>query len=65
MSDIRKVAVCGAGGTMGAGIAMVAARAGFQTICFDKSADGLARSRRTAEKFFGGSVQKGRMTQES
>lgn len=50
---------------MGAGIAMVAARAGFQTICFDKSADGLARSRRTAEKFFGGSVQKGRMTQEA
>lgn len=65
MSDIRKVAVCGAGGTMGAGIAMVAARAGFQVICFDKSADGLARSRKVAEKFFGGSVQKGRMTQDA
>jgi len=28
MSEIRTVAVCGAGGTMGAGIAIVAARAG-------------------------------------
>ncbi len=30
---IETVGVCGAGGTMGAGIAIVAARAGFRTLC--------------------------------
>lgn len=65
MSTIKKVAVCGAGGTMGAGIALVSARAGFETICFDMSADGLARQRQAAAKFFGGSVAKGRITQEA
>ncbi|MDN5843787.1 MAG: 3-hydroxyacyl-CoA dehydrogenase NAD-binding domain-containing protein [Alcaligenaceae bacterium] len=62
MTVIKKVAVCGAGGTMGAGIALVAARAGFETICFDQSADGLARSRKAAQKFFDKSVQRGRMS---
>lgn len=61
---IKTVAVCGAGGTMGAGIAMVAARAGFETICFDQSAEGLSRSMQSADKFFVGSVAKGRMSQE-
>ena len=64
MSDIRTVAVCGAGGTMGAGIAIVAARAGFDTICFDMAEAGLARQRAAAEKFFGRSVEKGRMSAE-
>ncbi|HUH40177.1 MAG TPA: 3-hydroxyacyl-CoA dehydrogenase NAD-binding domain-containing protein [Castellaniella sp.] len=61
---IKKVAVCGAGGTMGAGIALVAARAGFETICFDQSGDGLARSRAAARTFFEKSVQRGRMLAE-
>jgi len=65
MSTIKKVAVCGAGGTMGAGIAIVAARAGFETVCFDKSAEGLARSRKSTEKFLAGAVAKGRLTQEA
>lgn len=64
MSTIRKVAICGAGGTMGAGIAMVAARAGFETVCFDMSAHGLARSRAMAEDFFSKSVARGRMSAE-
>lgn len=64
MTDIRKVAICGAGGTMGAGIALVAARGGFETVCFDMSAEGLARSRKAAETFFGKSVERGRMTAE-
>ena len=63
-TTIRKVGVCGAGGTMGAGIALVAARGGFETVCFDLSADALARQRKAAEKFFGRSVEKGRMSQE-
>lgn len=61
MTAIRKVAVCGAGGTMGAGIAIVAARAGYETICFDRSADGLAHSRKATAKFFDKSVERGRM----
>lgn len=64
MTSIRKVAVCGAGGTMGAGIALVAARAGFDTCRFDLSAEGLQRSRGAAEKFLDRSVEKGRMSRE-
>ena len=60
---MKKVGVCGAGGTMGAGIALVAARAGFETVCFDLSADALARQRKAAGKFFGKSVEKGKMSQ--
>lgn len=63
MNAIKTVAVCGAGGTMGAGIAIVAARAGYQTICFDQSAEGLRRSRQAAEKFLRGAAAKGRMTE--
>ncbi len=63
-STIKKVGVCGAGGTMGAGIALVAARGGFETLCFDLSADALARQRKAAEKFFDRSVERGRMSQE-
>ncbi len=49
---------------MGAGIALVAARAGFDTICFDMSADGLARQTKAAQGFFGKSVDRGRMSAE-
>lgn len=63
-STIRKVGVCGAGGTMGAGIALVAARGGFETVCFDLSPDALARQRKAAAKFFDRAVEKGRMSQE-
>lgn len=63
-TSIKTVAVCGAGGTMGAGIALVAARAGFRTLCFDMQAAGLAASRKRAERFFDKSVERGKMTQE-
>ncbi|MDF2434628.1 MAG: 3-hydroxybutyryl-CoA dehydrogenase, partial [Mucilaginibacter sp.] len=63
MTSIRKVAVCGSGGTMGSGIAIVAARAGFDTVCFDRSAPGLATSRAATEQFFAKSVERGRMTE--
>lgn len=62
---IKTVAVCGAGGTMGQGIAIVAARAGFNTISFDMSAEGLERSRRQTEGFFSKSVGRGKMTEEA
>jgi 3-hydroxybutyryl-CoA dehydrogenase len=63
-TSIKTVAVCGAGGTMGAGIALVAARAGFRTLCFDMQAAGLAASRKRAERFFDKSVERGKMTKE-
>ena len=62
MSDIRKVGVCGAGGTMGAGIAIVAARAGYETVCFDTSADALGRARAQTDGFFGKSVERGKLS---
>ncbi len=62
MSAIRTVAVCGAGGTMGAGIAIVAARAGFPTICHDVDGEALARARKQTEAFFAQSVERGKMS---
>ncbi|MEK9722914.1 MAG: 3-hydroxyacyl-CoA dehydrogenase NAD-binding domain-containing protein, partial [Rhodospirillaceae bacterium] len=63
-TTIKTVGVCGAGGTMGAGIAIVAARAGFATVCFDTAADGLARAKAQTEGFFGKSVERGKMAAE-
>jgi 3-hydroxybutyryl-CoA dehydrogenase len=65
MTTIKKVAVCGAGGTMGAGIALVAARAGFETVCFDQSEQGLTRTRQAARQFFEKSVQRGKMSEDA
>ena len=62
MSEIRTVAVCGAGGTMGAGIAIVAARAGFSTICYDVAMPALDRAARQTDGFFAKSVQRGKMS---
>ena len=63
-SNIKKIAVCGAGGTMGAGIAIVAARAGIETICYDMAAPGLERARAQAGSFFTKSVERGKMSEE-
>lgn len=59
--SIQTVGVCGAAGTMGAGIVIVSARAGFRTIAFDKSAEALARASRNTAAFFDRSVQRGKM----
>jgi 3-hydroxybutyryl-CoA dehydrogenase len=64
MTDIRTVGVCGAGGTMGAGIALVAARAGFRTISYDVAAEALARSAKEAAAFLGKSVERGKLSPE-
>lgn len=60
MSDIRTVGVAGAG-TMGAGIAIVAARAGFKTIVFDERQDALDRARSQTEAFLRKSEEKGKL----
>jgi len=60
--QIRTVGVAGAGGTMGAGIAIVAARAGFRTIAYDVEAAGLERARKQTEGFLARSVERGKLT---
>jgi 3-hydroxybutyryl-CoA dehydrogenase len=62
-TTIKTVGVCGAGGTMGAGIAIVSARAGFKTICYETSEQALARAGQQTENFFGRSVERGKMTE--
>ena len=64
MTAIRKIGVCGAAGTMGAGIAIVAARAGYDTVCHDVDGDGLERALSQTGSFFARSVERGRMTEE-
>ena len=60
-ATIRTVGVCGAGGTMGAGIAIVAARAGFETVCHDVDEAALVRARSQIEGFFDKSVERGKL----
>lgn len=61
MSEIKKISVCGAG-TMGSGIAQVAAMAGFTTIQFDLNKEILAKSRATISKNLEWYVSKGKMS---
>jgi 3-hydroxybutyryl-CoA dehydrogenase len=64
-SRIKTVGVCGAGGTMGAGIAIVAARAGFNVIAHDLQQPALERAALQSTSFFDKSVERGRMTVEA
>ncbi len=59
---IKTVGVAG-GGTMGAGIAIVAARAGFRTIVYDTRQDALDRARKQTAGFFAKSVERKKLTQ--
>jgi 3-hydroxybutyryl-CoA dehydrogenase len=60
--QIATVGVAGAGGTMGAGIAIVAARAGFRTVAHDLERGSLERARMQTETFFAKSIERGRLT---
>jgi 3-hydroxybutyryl-CoA dehydrogenase len=60
---IKTVGVAGSG-TMGAGIAIVAARAGYKTIVYDTRADALERARKQTAGFFAKSVERNKLTQE-
>ena len=62
MHQIKTVGVAGSG-TMGAGIAIVAARAGFKTIVFDTQQPALDRARKQTEGFFAKSVERKKLTQ--
>jgi 3-hydroxybutyryl-CoA dehydrogenase len=59
--SIKTVGVCGAAGTMGAGIALVAARAGFRTISYDMKSDALERAARQSTAFLNKSVERGKL----
>jgi 3-hydroxybutyryl-CoA dehydrogenase len=64
MTDKAKsVGVLGAG-TMGSGIAIVSARAGFRTILVDANKEVLERGLDLIDRFFSKSVKKGKMTEE-
>ena len=60
--EIKTVGVAGSG-TMGTGIAIVAARAGFRTIVYDTRDDALERARAQTEGFFAKSVERKKLTQ--
>ncbi|MFB6455941.1 3-hydroxyacyl-CoA dehydrogenase NAD-binding domain-containing protein [Chitinophaga sp. Hz27] len=60
----KTIAVCGAG-TMGAGIAQVAAASGFTTILFDIAPAMLDRAKAQIEKSLALAVEKNRMTPEN
>jgi 3-hydroxybutyryl-CoA dehydrogenase len=60
MPEIKTIGVAGSG-TMGSGIAIVAARAGFRTIVYDTDAAALARARGQTEGFFRKSVERGKL----
>lgn len=62
MAEVKTVGVAGAG-TMGAGIAIVAARAGFETVTFDLKDEILDGAQKQTAAFFGKSVERGKLTQ--
>lgn len=62
MTAIKTVGVAGSG-TMGAGIAIVAARAGFRTIVYDVAQAALERARAQTEAFFAKSVERKKLSQ--
>ena len=60
---IKTVGVVGSG-TMGAGIAIVAARAGFKTIVYDTRKQALENARSQTAAFFSKSVERKKLTQD-
>ena len=57
----RKVCICGAG-TMGSGIAQVAAQAGIPTVLYDLSADVLEKAKKSISQSLQSLVAKGKIT---
>lgn len=64
MTKLKTVAIAG-GGTMGTGIAIVAARAGFKTKVYDTRQDALDRARAQTEGFLNKSVARGKLTEDA
>jgi 3-hydroxybutyryl-CoA dehydrogenase len=64
MAQIRTVGVAGSG-TMGSGIAIVAARAGFVTWVYDTRQDALDRARAQTEAFLRKSAERGKLAADA
>jgi 3-hydroxybutyryl-CoA dehydrogenase len=62
MSEIRSMAIVGAG-TMGLGIAQVAAMSGLQTILFDISQEMLIKAKAQIEKNLSKAVELGKLSE--
>jgi 3-hydroxybutyryl-CoA dehydrogenase len=60
MNSIKTIGIAG-GGTMGAGIAIVCARAGFRTRLFDLKQDAVDHARQQTEAFLRKSVERGKL----
>lgn len=63
MSDLFSICVAGCG-TMGTGIAIVAARSGFPTVLYDKDTARLEVARNQMLAFFAKSVERGKLSQD-
>lgn len=63
MNKIKTIGIAGAG-TMGTGIAIVCARAGFRTRIFDMQQSAIDRARNQTEAFLRKSVERGKMAEE-
>jgi 3-hydroxybutyryl-CoA dehydrogenase len=63
MSDVHTIAVIGAG-TMGSGIALVAASSGYDVLLVDVSEDQLSKAKAYHAKISARNIEKGRVTQE-
>ena len=63
MQSIKTIGIAGAG-TMGAGIAIVCARAGFRTRLFDLKQEAVDRARQQTEGFLRKSVERGKLSAE-
>lgn len=61
MADIKTIGVVGCG-TMGTGIAIVTARAGFKTLLYDTRSEALEQARRQAASFLEKSVARGKLS---
>lgn len=64
MTSFKKVGVVGSG-TMGSGIAIVAARAGFKTIVLDTNEKNLGNLKNQSADFFKKSVARGKMSEDA
>ncbi|MCF6351500.1 MAG: 3-hydroxyacyl-CoA dehydrogenase NAD-binding domain-containing protein [Cyclobacteriaceae bacterium] len=62
MEEIKTIGVIGAG-TMGLGIAQIAAMAGYPTILFDANPDAVSDAFKTIEKNLGKGIKRGKVTQ--
>ena len=62
-SEVKKLGVLGAG-MMGAGIALVSAKAGIEVVLIDRDTATAEKGKGYSEKVFGKAVEKGRMAQD-